>query len=86
MKKLWLLLLIVMPLQLVHSQEVHHAPTVEQCRADQKLWLSMLEQVPSRAGVAHVSYEELKGWFQVMYDCKTVDPQNASLYYNTQSD
>jgi hypothetical protein len=26
MKKFWLLLLMVTPLQLVHSQEVHHAP------------------------------------------------------------
>jgi hypothetical protein len=32
MKKLCLLLLMVIPLQLVHSEEVHHAPTVEQCR------------------------------------------------------
>jgi hypothetical protein len=40
MKKLWLLLLMVTPLQLVYSQEVHHAPTVDQCRADQELWLS----------------------------------------------
>jgi hypothetical protein len=43
MKKLWLLLVMVMPLQLVHSQQVKHAPTVEQCRANQQLWLSKLQ-------------------------------------------
>ena len=40
MNKLWLLL-VGTPPQLIHAQEVKHAPTVEQCRADQKLWLSM---------------------------------------------
>jgi hypothetical protein len=39
MKKLWMLLAIAVPLQFIHAQEVKHAPTVEQCRADQKLWL-----------------------------------------------
>jgi hypothetical protein len=47
MKKLWLLLLMVTPLQLIHAQEVKHAPTVAQCRADQKLWFSKLGQKPN---------------------------------------
>ena len=61
MNKLWLLLVMVIPLQLIHAREVKHALTVEQCRADQKLWLSMVGG--SRAGVTNVSYKELDGWF-----------------------
>ena len=64
MNKLWLLLVMGTPLQLIHAQEVKHAPTVEQCRADQKLWLSMVGG--SRAGVTNVSYKELDGWFAQM--------------------
>jgi hypothetical protein len=32
MKKLWLLVAMVTLLQLIHAQEVKHAPTVAQCR------------------------------------------------------
>src|SRR5215469_1121152 len=42
MKALWLLLAMAIPLQPICSQEVHYAPTVEQCRADQTLWVSKL--------------------------------------------
>jgi hypothetical protein len=42
MKKLWALILIVISLHPIYSQEVKHAPTVEQCRADQKLWFSKI--------------------------------------------
>lgn len=52
MNKLWLLLVMVTPPQLIHAQEVKHATTVEQCRADRKLWLSMVGG--SRAGVTNV--------------------------------
>jgi hypothetical protein len=37
----------------ISSQEVKHAPTVEQCRADQRLWLSKLE---SDNGVVSIGY------------------------------
>jgi hypothetical protein len=46
MKKLWLLLAIALPVQPIHAQEVKHAPTVEQRRADQRLWRSKLDQAP----------------------------------------
>jgi hypothetical protein len=42
MNKLWLLLAMAVPLQPICSQEVHYAPTVEQCRADQQLLMSKL--------------------------------------------
>jgi hypothetical protein len=82
MKKLWLLLMVI-PLQLIHAQEVKHAPTVEQCRADQRLWLAKLEQDPPRSGTANVSYNELNAWTIEMMDCESVDPASAKGYYNT---
>ena len=62
MNKLWPRLLLVIPYQCIHAQQVKHAPTVEECRADQKLLLSKLEQNPIPTGVADVSYGELQGW------------------------
>jgi hypothetical protein len=59
MRKLWLLLVMAVPLQSIHAQKVHHAPTVGQCRADQRLWDSMLEQPKS---VNNVSFGELGDW------------------------
>ena len=82
MKTLWLLLLMVIPLQLVHSQEVKHAPTVEQCRADQKLVLSKLKSNERTL----ISYKEGDGWYLEMQDCISVDPENQPQYYNTMSE
>jgi hypothetical protein len=83
MKKLWLLLAIAVPLQPVCSQEVQHALTVEQCRADQDVWLSKLTNRPD---VANVSFKELRGWFNEMNDCESVDPDRQIQYYNTKSE
>jgi hypothetical protein len=63
-----------------YQQEVKHAPTVEQCRADQKLWLSKLENENS---VVSISFKELSGWLREMGECRTVDPQFHNQYYNT---
>jgi hypothetical protein len=46
MKKLWLLLAIAAPLQLIHSQEVKHASSVEQCRAEAAVWAKADNIVP----------------------------------------
>jgi hypothetical protein len=64
------------------SQEVHHAPTVEQCRADQRLWMDRLEQTAFNA-IANVSYPELTQWRDEMFECQSVDPTSKFLYYNT---
>jgi hypothetical protein len=64
MKKLWLLLAIAVPLQFIHAQEVKHAPTVEQCRADEKLWMS---KRGDDAAVVDITYGELDGWIAKMY-------------------
>jgi hypothetical protein len=79
------LLTALVGLPAVHAQQVHHAPTVEQCRADQRLWLSKLEDLGrGRAGVATVGYRELdQDWSNQMIECMTVDSENNSRYYNT---
>jgi hypothetical protein len=85
MKNFWPMVLALIPFNPIAAQEVQHAPTVDQCRADQRLWLSKLE-VPKGAGVANVSYKELDGWFQEMYGCESVDPQHKIQYFNTWSE
>jgi hypothetical protein len=53
-------------------QEVEHAPTVEQCRADQRLWLSKLED-PSGTLPRYLT---LGSWSREMAECRSVDPDN----------
>ena len=67
----------------ISSQELKHAPTTEQCRADQRLWLSKLEQVNPPDPVARVGYAELMAWEREMLDCRHVDPERRDLYHNT---
>jgi hypothetical protein len=91
MKKLWPLLLMVMPLQLVHSQEVNqkveHALTVEQCRADMPLWQSKLH-APKWV---RFRWNELDAMHDEMSKCLEVDvgPRGAvyhQWYFQTMSD
>ena len=62
-----------------HAQEVKHAPTVEQCQADARLWMSKLEQ-PHEQGLADVSYSMLADWMHEMNDCESVDPDHSASY------
>src|SRR6266852_4491831 len=62
-----------------YVQEVAHAPTLEQCRADQRLWLDKLEQT---TGPMPEDYRTLNAWSHEMNDCKSVDSENKRLYYN----
>jgi hypothetical protein len=83
MKPLWLLLLAV-TLQSVYAQEVNqqikHALTVEQCRADQRLWMSKLQ---NEAIVNKIDYKEFNDWFLELEDCRDVDPDNGIIYFST---
>ena len=93
MNKLWLLLVIAVSLQPIHAQ-VQHAPTVEQCRADQTLWFSKLsddakgeEAEGLREPVAHsISFQQLNFWSLEMHDCARIDPESNDLYYKTSGD
>jgi hypothetical protein len=82
MKRFWPLLLLVIPYQSIHAQEVQHAPTVAQCRADQSLWLSKLE-TQGLTDINLVSYNGLHGWVGEMLDCVQVDPQFQTRYGST---
>jgi len=72
-----LLLLFVALMSASSHAQVKHGPTVEQCRADQRQWLDKLENSTVRP-----DYETLTGWFDEMFDCGSVDPENRRLYYN----
>jgi hypothetical protein len=78
---LWLVLACVVSILVATSrtQEIKHAPTVEQCRADQRLWLDKIESDPS-ANMA--DYVTLNGWTREMLECRSVDPDNQHRYYN----
>src|SRR5260221_13812563 len=62
-----------------HVQEVKHAPTIEQCRADQRLWVAKLKDTTA---FMPETIDALTGWTDEMYDCMSVDPENRIRYYN----
>ena len=86
-KPFWLLVFVSVSFNSLGSQEVKQAPTVEQCRAEQRQWLSELEEpiLPPRTGGAadDINYQELDGWAQEMFVCHNVDPPLDGDYFNT---
>jgi hypothetical protein len=70
--------LLLLLLSSLPAQEVKHAPTVEQCRADQRLWLDKLESPSSSSP----DFGTLSAWGQEMLDCIVVDPTNQKAYSN----
>ena len=78
MKYFWLLVLAIIPFNSLASQEVQHAPTVEQCRADQRLWLTEAQETYVPA-----PFMELHNRNKEMIQCETVDPYESNHYYNT---
>ena len=86
MKRLWLLLVIVVPLQLIRAQEGEHAPTVAQCQSHQLLWASKMKVMQPRfAGTADVSFTQLRDWGVEMLKCSDVDPGGRLRYFATSS-
>lgn len=70
------------------TQDVEHAPTAQQCQADQALWMSKLEESSSpSSGWAHsandVASRTLVIWSGEMNDCFAVDPDNKQKYLDT---
>jgi hypothetical protein len=78
-----LALLVVFTGLFAQAQEVKHAPTVEQCRADARLWLAKLEDGNVGMSPHSPDYPTLDGWRREMWDCKSVDPdKNQTDYYH----
>jgi hypothetical protein len=44
------------------GQDVQHAPTVAQCQADQRLWLSKLEAAPPDTNLPSYTTPLLRFW------------------------
>ena len=65
-----------------HAQEVKQAPTIEQCRGDQRLWLDKVKGSPE----SMPNYEILTRWAHEMFECKSVDPENGPRYYILQGE
>ena len=93
MKAFWLLVLVCVSFNSVSSQEVKHALTVEQCRADQRLWFSKITDAKAeeaeglREPVAHsISFQQLNFWNEEMHACARIDPESNDLYYKTSGD
>ncbi|MGA2855399.1 MAG: hypothetical protein ABSE40_00935 [Candidatus Sulfotelmatobacter sp.] len=63
------------------SGQVDHAPTVAQCQADQRLWLSKIEAEGARENLP--PFDVLGEWNREMLDCQKVDPAHAWNYSAT---
>jgi len=61
--------------------QITHAPTADQCQADQRLWLSQIE-----AGNSKVSFDVLRQMAGEMDKCSEVDPANERRYYSTMAE
>jgi hypothetical protein len=87
MKKLCLLVVVSVSFNSLCSQEVKQevkrVPTVEECRAEQTLWMSRLDE-PNDAGTVDVNYGDLNDWGFRMLLCGSIDPDLRWQYYNTQ--
>jgi hypothetical protein len=66
------------------AQQIEHAPTVDQCQADQRLWLSRLENTNDKLN--DVTTQTLLGWSKEMEACNVVDRANAFRYLNTKAE
>jgi hypothetical protein len=52
---------IVLCVSMATGQDIKHAPSVQQCRADEKLWSYQLEQPGGLAVVPELTFDELQG-------------------------
>src|SRR6516164_6280016 len=95
MKKFWPLLLLLIPHQAIHAQELHHAPTVEQCRTDHKLWsdkVKKLWQAEAKGDAASIILQESISLKELTYrglemiDCRGRDPQLSDIYNKTSAE
>ncbi len=74
-----ILILTVTLVTLCVSAQVEHAPSVAQCQADQRLWLSKIEEGDSPV---LANWAVLSQWDTEMTDCQKVDVAHRWDYYN----
>jgi len=75
--KLILGVVIVLTSSMLGGQDVQHAPTVAQCQADQRLWMSKIESDPTNQ-LTLPTYSVLHKWEGEMRDCEDVDPRQQN--------
>lgn len=59
-----------------------HAPTVEQCRADQRLWWNQLDTQPEE--ISSLPFKKLNQRTGEMIACAAVDEERRDSYIRTQ--
>jgi len=64
------------------TAQIEHSPTVAQCQADQRFWMSQLQDLSHPLPGFHVMTARHKE----MEACTQVDPANEVQYYNTSSE
>ena len=81
MKQQAIVIAAVLMLASAASPQLQHDPAVEQCRANQRLWLAKLENPPP----LDVTFDTLIAWDTEMIQCYSVDPSplNSVKYLNT---
>jgi hypothetical protein len=77
LKRFVLALFVLAASVVMGSGQVEHAPTVAQCQADQRLWLSQIE-----GGASMLTYDGLSNMADEMNACAEVDPDNEKRYRN----
>ena len=84
MTRLVLAFVILVP-SIAAGQDVEHAPTVAQCRAEQRLWRAEIEESVQDHSAHLPGIHGIREWEEEMSDCENVDPENRLRYRNTES-
>ena len=65
--------------------QVQHPPTVAQCQAHQRLWLSKVEAGYDADADYLPGWDTISQWAGEMEECETADPNNAA-YHNLRAE
>ena len=74
---------LLLAAQAAISQTIQHAPSIQQCRADQSVWLNQLE---TDGNLPSVNARTLYEWAHEMEQCQQVDSLNLWKYQTTESE
>jgi hypothetical protein len=62
--------------------QVKHPPSVEQCQAHQRLWLSKVEASHDADLDYLPGWDIISQWAGEMEECETADPNHHAAYHN----